>query len=694
VATEVLETADPGPLLVGVRAFRGSSAYLLSIDPLGDLFGAAVIPPEAEFVPGEVLVKMKASASGRGMTPPRLASRFQLREHGTYPGGLRLLKVAGETEEKPGKFRPRGAGPQGLQAATIERIRRLRLDPAVAYAEPNYIYRPQLTPGDQFFPLQWHYQLINLPQAWDITVGDDAVVVAVLDTGTLAGHPDLGLRLTPGFDFISDPASANDGDGIDADPTDPGDDPAGASSSFHGTHVAGLVGAATDNLIGVAATGWAGRVMPLRVIGVAGASSVDISQAILYAAGQPNNSGSLPARPADVINMSFAGPAPSQTVGNAIQAARAAGTVVVAAAGNGNSSAPFFPAAHDGVISVSAVDLNAQRASYSNFGGTVDVAAPGGDTSRDLNGDGQPDGVLSTLGNDAGATFYRFQAGTSMAAPHVAGVIALMKAVYPALAPNDVDLLLSGSHPGTPIRITRDLAPAGRDDLFGHGLIDASLAVRAASALAGADGNFAIGSLLHVSLPFLDLQDFLSAASFEVTNGGTAALTVSSITSDVPWLSISPTSGTAPFTVQVTADRRGLAPGDYLGIVTVHSDATLNSPTAAVEIAMSVGDRILGNIGPAFVLLLDQTTLQTVAQARTDFAQGYAFRIPAVPPGSYLVSAGSDRDGDGLICDIEDACGTFPGLVTVAAGAETGDIIFAIGASIAPQSLQAALAAP
>jgi hypothetical protein len=107
-----------------------------------------------------------------------------------------------------------------------------------------------------------------------------------------------------------------------------------------------------------------------------------------------------------------------------------------------------------------------------------------------------------------------------------------------------------------------------------------------------------------------------------------------------------------------------------------------------------VGDRILGNIGPAFVLLLDQTTLQTVAQARTDFAQGYAFRIPAVPPGSYLVSAGSDRDGDGLICDIEDACGTFPGLVTVAAGAETGDIIFAIGASIAPQSLQAALAAP
>jgi serine protease len=592
---------------------------------------------------------------------------------------LSLPNQALHGEGKGNKPLPGEEGSEALKELTLDRIRRLREDPNVEYAEPNFIRKPLLTtPDDQWFELQWHYSLINLPEAWDITTGSDEITVAVLDSGILSDHPDLRARLTDGYDFISDSENANDGDGWDPDPEDPGDDPEGENSSFHGTHVAGTVGAVTNNNIGVAGVTWQTRIMPLRVLGVDGGTDADISEAIRYAVGLENDTLKVAAEPAHIVNMSFGAPGFSETVQNAVLDARAAGAILVAAAGNERTGLDYFPASSEGVISVSAVDLNLQRASYSNFGPTIDVAAPGGDTG---------DGVLSTLGNDNGEFSYVFYHGTSMAAPHVAGVVALMLAANPKLDPKDIDHLLAGTHPDTTIRITHDLGRPGRDDIYGHGLIDAAQAVVAAQAIPGGGGPDPSGSILAVSTSLLNFRNFLDELSFKVTNAGIETLRVTDITDIPPWLALSPTSGTAPLTVEATVDRTGLAEGEHKATIQVTTDATQGVRTAAIIVEMEVGGKTLGDVGNVFVLVLDPESSETVVQTETDASQAYAFTTPPLKPGRYQVYAGTDLDYDGDICDIEDACGSNPELVTVVSGQNTPGIDFLLTTFASPQGI-------
>ena len=209
-------------------------------------------------------------------------------------------------------------------------------------------------------------------------------------------------------------------------------------------------------------------------------STYDISQGVRWAAGLPNDSGTVAANPADIINLSLGGPSFSTADSTLYQELFDAGVIVVAAAGNENTSQPSFPAAYDGVFSVSALDAENERAPYSNFGSEIDIAAPGGNASVDATGDGQPDGVLSTLVDDSSGerqSTLSFSQGTSMAAPHVAGMFALMKAVYPELTASDVETLLQAGS------LTNDIGISGRDDDFGHGAADAFKAVQAALAL-------------------------------------------------------------------------------------------------------------------------------------------------------------------------------------------------------------------
>jgi serine protease len=342
-----------------------------------------------------------------------------------------------------------------VQAITAE----LMTLPEVEYAEPDQVILPALVPNDTQYSDQWDLSGvngINMPAAWDITTGSSRIVIADIDTG-ITNHADLSGRTVPGFDFISDPASANDGDGRDANPGDPGDWVTAQdliqigicfgqtihNSTWHGTHTAGTLGAIGNNNLGVAGINWNSPILPVRVLGKCGGVTSDILDAVRWAAGLPVAGVPDNAHPAKVLNLSLGAhvstPVCSAAWQSAINDAYAAGTVIVAAAGNGNNGAAedashFTPGNCDNLITVAATDINGNRATYSNFGALVEIAAPGGghDPLHPEND------ILSTF--NTGATIpvidaYAYDAGTSMAAPHVTGVVSLMLSVNPTLSP-------------------------------------------------------------------------------------------------------------------------------------------------------------------------------------------------------------------------------------------------------------------
>jgi len=531
---------------------------------------------------------------------------------------------------------PAGLDERAARLAVLQRARALAEDERVEYAEPNVIWHAMdVTPNDTHYPLQWDMPLMRLPEAWDLTTGSASVIVAVLDTGETA-HPDLVARQIAGYDFISDAASAGDGDGIDSDPTDEGDGDGIQPNSFHGTHVSGTIGASTNNNSGVAGVTWATGLMSLRVLGKEGGTSFDMANAIKYAARIANSSNTLPPVRANVINMSMGGPGSSSTVQSAVTQARNAGVVLFASAGNENSSTPSYPAAYTGVISVAAVDLNALRAPYSNFGSTVDLCAPGGDASSDLNDDGYADGILSTWMDGASPPFtpiYGFLQGTSMACPHAAGVAALMLAVAPALTPAQIETLLKST--------AVDLGAPGRDNDYGSGLVDAYEAVYAAQN--GAASGTPVLGVTPLALSFGTQTTSLSA---QVANFGSGMLDVTATTPNQAWLSAvavpssSSTSDTA--SVTVTVDRTGLADGGYSGSVSVVS----NGGTAVIDVSMTVDAASVPIDVDLYVLLIDHATFETVAEAIVNPTTGLDYSLPDLPAGDYLLVCGSDDDND------------------------------------------------
>lgn len=409
--------------------------------------GPAALPlvtsaAEREVVSGELIVRFR---SGAGTVSANRLSRLKL------DPGVRRLSGGAVLVRLPSSE----VGLMTTEAArgrTMERAAEIAASGQVDYAQPNYIVRQHAAPNDPCYALQWHYHVngfangqspggINLASAWDTNKGSRGVVVAVIDTGIRPDHEDIapGANLVAGYDFVSDPTRANDGDGRDSDPTDPGDPCFGFPASWHGTHVAGTVGAVhTDNAIGAAGVNWEVGIQPLRVLGICGGTTADIVDAIRWAAGLPVPGVPDNPTPAKVINMSLGGGFPcSQSPADqaAINDAFAAGATVVVSAGNDASDASgSTPASCDNVITVAASDARGQLATrYSNFGSTVEIMAPGGDVQRDDNNDGEPDGVLSTVRDG-----YDWYNGTSMAAPHVAGAAALLLAKDGSLSPTQV----------------------------------------------------------------------------------------------------------------------------------------------------------------------------------------------------------------------------------------------------------------
>ncbi|WP_037671694.1 S8 family serine peptidase [Streptomyces griseus] len=421
-------------------------------------------------------------------------------------------------------------------------VAQYKADPQVAYVVPDRLNQPKADPNDTEYAKQWDLWEttagMNVPGAWSTSTGA-GVTVAVIDTGYVT-HSDLAANIVGGYDFISDTAVSVDGDGRDSNPADPGDwynanecgsgIPA-SNSSWHGTHVAGTIAAATNNNKGVAGIAYGAKISPLRVLGKCGGYDSDIIDAITWASGGTVSGVPANSNVAKVINMSLGGDgACSSATQSAITAAVNRGTTVVVAAGNENDNvANHNPGNCNNVISVAATNRTGAKASYSNFGSLVDISAPGGQTST-----GTANGILSTLNSGTktpSTENYAYYQGTSMATPHIAGLVALMKSANSSLTPAQIE---------SAIKANARALPGSCSGGCGAGLADAAKTVQA---VAGGSGGSTGGTT------------FTNTTAFSIPDNGSA------IESSI---AVSGRTGNAPSALQVGVDITHTYRGDVV----------------------------------------------------------------------------------------------------------------------------------
>ncbi|TSP14740.1 MULTISPECIES: MprA protease, GlyGly-CTERM protein-sorting domain-containing form [Cupriavidus] len=483
----------------GLRAAQGLSAALLAVSACWSLPVTAQGPTGARAAPvytGNYIVRWRDGS--QSVTPTQMRTveantGLALGVKRPMAGTLQLMSV---TDAK-------GDNPETV-------AKRLRQDPRIADAVPDRWLRLHDTiPNDPEFAGNQTYmglpsQVVgaaNLTRAWDRSRGSSSIVVAVVDTGYLP-HPDLVDRLVPGYDFISSATVSQDNvDGRDSDPTDPGDFvPAGqtcqdgsgqANSTWHGTRVASVLGALTNNGVGIAGVDWAARIQPVRVSGRCGALLSDTVDGMRWAGGLAVPGVPANATPAKVVNVSLGGGSCSSIEQQAVNDLNAAGVVVVAAAGN-SAGAVEAPADCTGVIAVTAHANDGENASFANVGPQVALSAPGGGcgNSRVVMIGNTPtcstpggSSLIRTLSNSGTTTAGNFvisnSAGTSFAAPMVSGVVSMMFAVNGALTPAQVTAgLKSSARPHPANTYCTASANVGK---CGAGLLDADGALVAAA---------------------------------------------------------------------------------------------------------------------------------------------------------------------------------------------------------------------
>ncbi len=575
------------------RLFAHLFGYLVLGLALGASMHATAQPARG------LIVKLKDAGSTAAL--PMREQAQQLRERVSAVAHDAGMPLRSQALLGRGHHLMRFAQPMQGQALD-DAVRRLRLHPDVAWVEPDVLMKPAqalLPPNDTAYlaGLQDHLKEpashaagVNMPPAWARTTGG-AVVVAVLDTGVRFDHPDLAGRLLPGYDFASEVEYANDGDGRDADPSDPGDwvsaldrssKPAlfGAcpvqGSSWHGTFIAGQISAATNNAMGVAGINWGNQVLPLRVSGKCGAFLSDILDAMRWAAGLSVEGVPANPNPARVINISFGGDvACTPSYQDVINEVTAAGALVVVAAGN-NGGTPRRPADCANVLAVGAAQANGQKASYSNAGPTVAVIAPGGTGAA-----GDPTNIYSTVNLGTTSTLandYGYKRGTSFSAPLAAGVASLMLSLNPALPPTQLiarirasaraHVAVGGSPacgPGTLSVVCNCTA-----DTCGGGLLDAANATLVALnpvALIAGVGAPGPGATIALDGRASSAVAGSSVVSWQWTQVSGPALTVPNAASALTGVVLPAAAGTFQFRLVVT-DSAGRAGDEYLTVTT------------------------------------------------------------------------------------------------------------------------------
>jgi serine protease len=412
-----------------------------------------------------------------------------------------------------------------LQSQNIARLEQLaemlQQNPAVQYADPVRRAYVKRVPNDPLFAQQWALTDpvagINAPLAWNVQTGSPAMVIGIVDTGILA-HPDLDGRVIAGYDFISDARAARDGDGRDSNPADEGDwvDAGDCGfeffepSSWHGTFVAGVIAANSDNGIGIAGVNWASKILPVRALGKCGGTFDDILAGMLWASGVQIDGVPFNTTPAKVINMSLGGfGGCDQSFQEAVDEAVAQGAVISVAAGNESADATTStPANCSGVITVGATGRTGDRASYSNFGRRVDISAPGGDIPfKDEN-------LIVSLSNTGTTTpkdpTYAYEAGTSFAAPLVAGTASLILARNPMLTSGQVFSIMENTARPFASGSTCDIVPT-----CGPGILDAGVAVTSTAPAISTPPQFAVTVVEYYRA---DLDHYFMTASIAEQN--------------------------------------------------------------------------------------------------------------------------------------------------------------------------------
>lgn len=494
-------------------------------------------------------------------------------------------------------------------------------NPNIAYVEPDRVMHALFTPNDTNFGSQWDLTNatggINAPAAWDLAGSSPGagIKVAVIDTG-ITTHSDLAGQTVGGYDFISSSTAARDGNGRDSNPADEGDwyganecgsgYPA-ANSSWHGTHVAGTIAALANNAKGIAGIAYGSKVVPVRVLGKCGGSVSDIVDAIVWSSGGSVTGVPANANPARVLNLSLGGGGACGSFQSAINTARTNGAIFVVAAGNENQNVSnSSPANCSNVVSVAATTKAGARASYSNYGSTIVISAPGGD------GSGGSGDILSTLNSGTttpSSETYAYYAGTSMATPHVAAVAALVMQKNPSLTPDQVKTVLTST--------ARPL-PGACSGGCGAGILDAYAAVQAAG---GGSAN----------VP--------PVANFGVTTSGlTATFTDSSTDSDGTIASRSWNFGDSSTSTSTNPSHTYAAAGTYSVSLTV-TDNSGASNTKTSSVTVSGGGNGGGNV-------LQNGVAATGLSGATNGQLAYTMVVPAGATGLKFVTAGGTGDAD------------------------------------------------